>query len=120
MPTDKNDVINYADHKFLVWLEDHITYFQNLINDMNGILSVYSEMKNENQFICRPDIWMPSRELIAETNAAKSALDQMFNELLAHQHLLIISEQVSEHYRLVVKQQEETQIKNGEESPEIV
>jgi len=91
MPFAKEEVLKYADEKFIVWLEDHIRYFQTLLSDLEGIYSVYQELLAEQEFG-----WIPAPGVVHLMNEAKEKLELLIFELLQHQKMIIISKSAFE------------------------
>ena len=86
MPRPKEDVLGYADDVYLMWLKNHIDYIKSIVEHLEGIYSVYLEIKED----ADSDFgWIASDEFIEAMNEMKKYLDKIFADLLQHQKTII-------------------------------
>ena len=71
MPRPKEDVLGYADDVYLMWLKNHIDYIKSIVEHLEGIYSVYLEIKED----ADSDFgWIASDEFIEAMNEMKKYL----------------------------------------------
>ena len=86
MPRAKEEVMGYADDVYLMWLRNHIDYIKSIVEHLEGIYSVYLEIKQD----ANSDFgWIASDEFIEAMNEMKKYLDRIFADLLQHQKTII-------------------------------
>ena len=86
MPRAKEEVMGYADDVYLMWLRNHIDYIKSIVEHLEGIYSVYLEIKQD----ANSDFgWIASDEFIEAMNEMKKYLDKIFADLLQHQKTII-------------------------------
>jgi len=86
MPRAKEEVMGYADDVYLMWLRNHIDYVKSIVEHLEGIYSVYLEIKED----ADSDFgWIASDEFIEAMNEMKKYLDKIFADLLQHQKTII-------------------------------
>jgi len=86
MSRPKEDVLGYADDVYLMWLKNHIDYIKSIVEHLEGIYSVYLEIKED----ADSDFgWIASDEFIEAMNEMKKYLDKIFADLLQHQKTII-------------------------------
>jgi len=86
MPRAKEEVMGYADDVYLMWLKNHIDYVKSIVEHLEGIYSVYLEIKED----ADSDFgWIASDEFIEAMNEMKKYLDKIFADLLQHQKTII-------------------------------
>lgn len=111
---EKEEVFQYSDQEFLVYLEDHINYLKSYASRLEGCLSVYHEIKEEYKEIGFG--WEADSDIIENINRMKQHLDQVFFAVLRHQKGIIGSLKFNEHIVEKMKNKIKEEQKDGDVS----